>query len=95
MVQEKLNLGEVLITRGIAEAIKDFKFHDFCYISLLRHANCDWGDLCEEDKITNDEAVKSGEDRIFSAYNYSETKKIWIITEWDRKHTTILFPEEY
>lgn len=42
---------------------------------------------------SNNEAVKNGE-RILAAYMYGDTK-IWIITEWDRSATTILFPEEY
>ena len=42
----------------------------------------------------------NGEDRIFSAYNIpseldEDQDKIWIITEWDRSATTILFPSEY
>lgn len=50
----------------------------------------------------NDEAVKTGESRIFSAYNIPkevgtdfENDKIWIITELDRSATMVLFPCEY
>jgi hypothetical protein len=45
----------------------------------------------------NDDAVKSGEDRILAAYIHPSHPewKIWIITEWDRSVTTILFPSEY
>lgn len=28
--------------------------------SLTRHIDCDWGDLCEEDKETNDKSVENG-----------------------------------
>jgi hypothetical protein len=45
------------------------------------------------DKELNDLAVKTGE-RILEAYETSKGK-IWIITEWDRSATTILFPNEY
>lgn len=38
----------------------------------------------------NDDAVKSGDDRIVAKYD-----NIFIITEWDRSVTTILFLEEY
>lgn len=68
-------------------------FGSFVYISLGRHVRGDWGDLSEEDKALNDEAVKNG-GRIFSSYNFGN-EKIWIITEADRSATTILFPDEY
>lgn len=64
---------------------------------LNRHLSGDWGDLCEDDKKLNDEAVKN-EDRILSAYNLNTSdgdNKIYIITEWDRSVTTVLFPSEY
>lgn len=50
--------------------------------------------MCEEDKATNDNALVT-EGRLFSSYDYKEDIKIWIITEWDRSATTILFPSEY
>ncbi len=60
---------------------------------LRRHHAGDWGDLCEEDRETNEAALKHG-DRIFSAYTIGNDK-IWIITEADRSSTCILLPEEY
>lgn len=59
-----------------------------------RHKNCDWGDLCQEDWLMNDEAVRNG-DRILSVYHLSDGEKIWIITEADRSVTTVLFSEDY
>ena len=45
----------------------------------------------------NDNAVANGDDRILAAYKKKDGKawKIWIITEWDRSATTVLFPDEY
>ena len=60
---------------------------------LRRHHSGDWGDLCEEDRETNEAALKHG-DRIFSAYTIGNDK-IWIITEADRSSTCILKPEDY
>jgi hypothetical protein len=34
-------------------------------------------------------------DRLLSAYEHKTFPKIYIITEWDRSVTTILFPNEY
>lgn len=54
------------------------------------------GNLCDEDKALNDEALKDG-NRLMSAYNRKDhpDDKIWIITEADRSVTNVLFPNEY
>jgi len=90
----KFPLSQTVMTRGVADKVAvDTRFAEFTLQGLKRHAKGDWGDLCPEDKKANEEALKIGE-RLFSAYETSEWK-IWIITEWDRSVTTILFPEEY
>lgn len=90
----KFNLGQVVMTRGIAEAIeKDKEFKAFVNASFLRHTQCDWGELCEDDKEMNELALIHN-DRLFSSYTLNDWK-VWIITEWDRSVTTILFPSEY
>lgn len=92
----KFNYGQLVATCGVRDAVDDSKeFASFVFDSFTRHINGDWGDLDEEDKKSNDLALASGEDRIFSAYKNKNGAKIWIITEWDRSVTTILFPEEY
>lgn len=62
-------------------------------VQLWKYVNCDWGDTCEKDAKSNDYAVNHGE-RILAVYKMG-ARTIWIITEWDRSATTILFPEEY
>jgi hypothetical protein len=62
--------------------------------ALQRHVSGDWGELDEEDKKANDEALQSGE-RLLSAYKSATGTKFWIITEADRSVTTILLPEDY
>lgn len=62
--------------------------------ALNRHANCDWGNVCEEDWNTNNEALEGG-NRLLSVYNASNGTRFWIISEWDRSVTTILLPEDY
>jgi len=59
-----------------------------------RHLCCDWGDVCPQDKQSNDRAVKNGE-RLFSVYHSKNETKFWIITEADRSATTVLLPEDY
>jgi hypothetical protein len=65
---------------------------------LRRHVSGDWGELCEEDREANEEALRSG-GRIFSAYGEGGTR-LWIITEaadgdGRRSATTYLRPDEY
>ena len=62
---------------------------------LKRHVQGDWGELDEQDSALNEAAVRSGEDRIFSAYRTGLGRRIWCITEWDRSATTLLLPSEY
>lgn len=94
---ERFQTGQVVTTRGVYDLMDlEPEFLDFVLRSFARHFMGDWGDLDPEDKQLNDEAVVNG-DRILSAYIYPDHEdwKIWIITEWDRSVTTILFPHEY
>ncbi len=61
--------------------------------ALARHASGDWGDLCPEDTLANDNALHHG-GRLFSAYGQGE-ERFWVITESDRSATTILLPHDY
>ena len=94
-------LGQLVGTAGVAEAMGTHEgFRQFVYKCLERYITGDWGELEEPDKELNDESV-AVEGRILASYDipadvgidYAE--KIWIITEWDRSVTTILFPDEY
>lgn len=62
--------------------------------ALARHQSGDWGELDEEDRQTNDASLRNG-DRLLSAYSSTAGVKFWIITEWNRKVTTILMPDDY
>jgi hypothetical protein len=93
---KKFETGVITETIGVHnKRQEDMNFNDFAVSSLQRHLNGDWGDLCEEDKRANDFALRNGDDRLFSKYNFDEDTSIYIITEWDRSATTILFPDEY
>lgn len=91
-------LGQVVGTPGALEAIQrnqESPKHSVDVTPFLdRHITGDWGDVCDEDKEANNQALKDG-DRIFSAYTLSDDTKIWIITEADRSSTCVLLPEEY
>ncbi len=61
---------------------------------LLRHKHGDWGELGAEDRAENERALRYG-GRLFSAYSTRREERLWVITEWDRRATTLLLPSEY
>lgn len=87
-----LELGQIVATAGV-----DAWFTPARQVAvtqcILRHRSGDWGNVCEEDAALNDAAVEQ-ECRVLSAYTV-DGAKLWVITEWDRSVTTVLFPEEY
>lgn len=93
MQNKEFKLGTIVCTRGIAEYTKKDEFRVGIEKCLTRHATGDWGNICDEDKKTNEEGLKYGY-RLMSVYNVYGTV-IWIITEADRSVTTVLLPEEY
>lgn len=87
----RFELGKILVTRAVRDQVAPIE----TLMCLGRHAECDWGDLCREDKDANDRALKEGS-RLLSAYEPASVKRrLYIITEADRSHTTILFADEY
>lgn len=102
----KFELGTTVITRAINESILDKKLSRFKVMMLIRrHHTGDWGDLGEEDKQANESALEDNT-RLFSCYKVAhnsaskgeltvENRTIYIITEWDRALTTVLYSEDY
>jgi len=91
----KFEIGTLVFTRTINDTIADNKkFAEEITSALRSYINAEWGVLSLSDKKANDSAVKTGEDRILAAYHTSKGK-VYIITEWDRSYTTILFAYEY
>lgn len=91
----KFETGQVVETRGVNQKRYDDKnFEQFVRVSFRRYLKGDWGDLCKEDKKANDNALIT-QDRLLGKYDYDDDTSIYIITEWDRSATTILFPSEY
>lgn len=97
-VQPRFELGLIVSTPGALEACSAVQMQK----CLARHVTGDWGEVCSEDKQTNEDALMRRE-RILSAYPIDPTKPcegfgentLWIITEADRSATTLLLPDEY
>lgn len=62
---------------------------------VRRHQRGDFGELCEADIQANIEAIRTGA-RVLSCYEVGDrSERIWVITESDRRTTTLLLPSEY
>ncbi len=90
--EPKFLLGSIVGTPGALIALADNNQDPIPF--LRRHLHGDWGDVCEDDKRANDQAVDSG-GRLMSSYTLNDGRRIWIITEADRSVTTVLLPDEY
>lgn len=102
----KFQLGQIVATPDAWELLKETGFSAAAL--CRRHVQCDWGDICDEDRAENDYAV-TRRLRILSCYRLVDAERLaatpsdkrsslptlWIITEADRSVTTLLRPDEY
>lgn len=90
------DLGQIVITKGLNSAFeRSEETQAEIMTALQRYMFGDWGDLGAEDKAMNDNAVSNPQsDRILARYNL-KCGSIYIITEWDRSYTTLMFCDEY
>ena len=63
-------------------------------MGIGRHQAGDWGDVDEHDRQANERALIE-RTRLWSVYHTGNGTKFWIITEADRRSTTILLPKDY
>lgn len=93
----KFQTGRIVVTKGVHEKMNNVHFSRHISYCLQEFVNGNWGVTLKEGRELNDEAVKTGEDRILAAYSDKNHPdwNIWIVTEWDRSVTTVLFPDEY
>jgi predicted transcriptional regulator len=90
----EINVGHVLMTRGVAELVRrNRKFANFVKESLGRHRRGDWGEMSDEVRQLNNENLGINT-RLFSWYELKGFPEIWITTEPDRSSSTIMFPDE-
>ncbi len=86
------DLGQLVATPGALAALEKTGQNAMEFLS--RHVRGDWGDLPKEDMDENQLSLAKGF-RLLSSYCTTAGDKIWVITEADRSHTTLLLPEEY
>jgi len=86
------DLGQLVATPGALAALEKSGQNPMDFLS--RHITGDWGEIPEEDRKENLFSLEKGF-RILSSYTTNAGDRLWVITESDRQHTTLLLPEEY
>jgi len=86
----KLRLGRIVMTHSAMNCLSE----EDIFRAIQRHQAGDRGDVPEEDRSANDQALVLNT-RILSAYRTPHGITFWLITEADRSATTILLPEDY
>jgi hypothetical protein len=88
-------------TKGLqALGLEDLRVHKFMYNSLHLFLCQHWGDVCEEDALLNDQAMKNG-DRVIGVYKTDliSEGEMWIIADAEdeegKRVVTMLLPSEY
>lgn len=96
-MRPKFPLGQCVATPGALEALQESGQDPGEFLS--RHVQGDWGEVCDDDKLANDQSLIDGS-RLLSAYRTLKGTKLWVLTEATDDHgrraaTTILLPSEY
>ena len=85
-------LGQIVATPGALDLLRESGESPAVFLS--RHSRRDWGEVSQEDRQLNDQALVNGE-RLLSAYRTAKGERLWVITEADRSSTCLLRPDEY
>jgi len=83
------NPGQVVITRNARDKVPPMDVQN----GFQRHTQGDWGDLVEEDRLSNEQALVD-DGQLVSVYQATTGQRFWIITASDRSVTIILLPED-
>ena len=91
-MQKKFPLGQIVATPGALALLHESGENPAVFLN--RHVQGDWGEVCQEDRQLNDQALVDGS-RVLSAYRTAKGERLWVITEADRSSTCLLRPDEY
>jgi hypothetical protein len=86
------DLGQLVATPGALAALEKSGQSPMDFLS--RHVTGDWGEIPEEDRKENQFSLEKGF-RLMSSYKTTAQDILWVITESNRTHTTLLLPSEY
>ena len=85
----KFRLGRIVTTQN---ALARLTQKDILR-GIERHQAGDWGDVGEEDRKENEFSLTQRL-RLFSVYHAESGVKFWMVTEADRRVTTVLLPQD-
>ena len=83
-------LGQIVLT---ANAVERLAFSSIA-TALLRHARGDWGEVSETSREENERGLQYGMS-LLSVYHDWHGIVFWVMTEADRKTSTVLLPADY
>ncbi len=86
----KFSMGRIVVTPAAEELLNA----ETLYKLVRRHNRGDWGDISEDDRQSNEDALKSEYVGFMSVYNLPQGT-IWLITDAGRRVTTALTPSDY
>lgn len=89
-VKPIFELGKVVVT---SQALIRIPVEDIS-VALGRHACGDWGEVSDTSREENERGLKYGMN-LLSVYHDWHGIVFWVITEADRKTTTVLLPADY
>jgi hypothetical protein len=90
-------LGRTVVTQGARAALQRSGQHEHEFFD--RHQRGDWGDLPEGEASVNDaEVTPEGRNQlrgyVMSAYETRLEDRLWIVTDWASRTTTVSLPFE-
>ncbi len=94
------NLGKVVVSYRVSQLLmENNRFAREIDLSLRRFCIKDWGNISDEDKQINEDALQYPEDLYLLGAYQTCCEKIWIITNRATENpgenvTTVLFPDE-
>jgi hypothetical protein len=86
----KFRLGKIVSTPNALDQLSQ----DDILLAIQRHQAGDWGDVDEHDRQENELSLTQGL-RLWSVYHAGSGVIFWLITEADRRYTTVLMSEDY
>jgi hypothetical protein len=86
----KFRLGHIISTPNALARLSE----EDILTGIQRHQAGDWGDVDDHDRLANERALAAGT-RLLSVYHAANGTKFRLITEHDRRTTTVLLPEDY
>lgn len=91
---KKFELGQLIVTDGVVNAMENDDFRTFVYSSYIRYCANDFGDLEKCDLKLNRRNIKHGGNLGGRYLDKEHGWEIWILTSETRDRTIVSLPRE-